>query len=33
LYRIDARSERSGGQMCARQILARHANKTAEDFC
>ncbi len=33
LHRVDARAERSGRQMCARQILARHANQTAEDFC
>ena len=33
LHRVDARAERTGRQMCARQILARHANQTAEDFC
>ena len=33
LHRIDARTERSGRQTCARHILARHANQTAEDFC
>ena len=32
LHRDAAHAGRAGPQMCARQVLARHANQTAEDF-